>query len=325
MEFETPSPQQRSGHDFNADPLKGTAVITYRAGTLEEVASKMFFEGRLTPADMVQGFEYYDREQEARVKIPAFTAYVLGVYYGSFSNGEGKGDIRYFSNLVQNTKTDILQSSFFVNSERRTLAIGNYKTDIVPALEKEGRKGGFTRVIVAYIPELKEVRAIHLGATAEAGFVKAIAQARGTAEHTASLFGIGELTSEIWVFKYDGESEPVVFSPKDVRNTPATIPATAKNKKIYFQPKLQCGVIRSTNEKFAETFRAVSAMQTEYSAYIASEQAYLRNIWEKGGNVTYGPQPSQQPERIRQPDDFPTRDVSDYDNSAPVNLDDLPF
>ena len=87
---------------------------------------------------------------------------------------------------------------------------------------------------------------------------------------------------------------------------------------------MQCGVIRSTNEKFAETFRAVSAMQAEYSAYIASEQAYLRDIWEKGGNVTYGPQPSPQPERIRQPDYFPTSDITDYENAAPDH-DPLPF
>lgn len=320
--YDTPSPQQRSGHDFNADPLKGTREITYRAGTLEEVASKMFFESRLTSEDMVQGFEYYDKEAAARVKLTTFTAYVLGVYYGSFSSGEGKGDVRYHSNLVQNTKTDIMQSSFFVNSERRTLAIGNYKSDIVPALEKEGRKGGFTRVIVAYIPELKEVRAIHLGATAEAGFVKAIAQARGISEHAASLFGLSDLTSEIWAFKYDGESEPVVFSPKDARNAPATIPATEKSKKIYFQPKLQCGVIRENNEKFAETFRSVSAMQTEYACYIASEQAYFREIWEKGYGPT--PTPARKPERILNPDDFPTADLTDYENNLP-ELTELPF
>lgn len=324
--FDTPSPQQRSGHDFNADPLKGTREITYRAGKLEEVSSRMFFEGRLTPADLVQGFEYWDKEKQERVKLTAFTAYVLGVYYGSFSNGQGKGDIRYFSNLVQNTKTDILQLSYFMHDKRETLAIGNYKADIVPALEKEGRKGGFTRVIVAYIAELKEVRAIHLGATAEAGFVKAIAKARGIEEHKASLFGLADLTSEIWVFKYDGESEAVVFSPEDAKNVAATVAATAKNKVIYFQPLFLCGVIRESNEKFAETFRAVSQMQSEYSAYINSEQAYLREIWEKGGNVSYGPTsaPAQQPERIRQPDDFPTKDLTDYEDSRPGS-DPLPF
>lgn len=323
-EFETPSPQQRSGHDFNADPLKGTAVITYRAGTLEEVASKMYFEGRLTPDDMVQGFEYYDRESQARVKITSFTAYVLGVYCGSFSNGEGKGDIRYFSNLVANTKTDILQCSYFMQDKRHTLAIGNYKTDIVPALERQGRKGGFTRVIVAYIPELKEVRSIHLGATAEAGFVKAIAKARGIEEHKASLFGISDLTSEIWVFKYDGESEPVVFSPKDARNMPATLPATKASKKIYFQPVFLCGVIRESNEKFAETFRAVSAMQTEYSEYNASEQTYLRDVWEKGGTIPHSTSAPAMPVSSQAANPgFPTQDVSSYEQ--PFTADNLPF
>lgn len=324
--YDAPSPQQRSGHDFNADPLKGTREITYRAGKLEEVSSKMFFDNRLTPADLVQGFEYYDKEQQARVKLPAFTAYVLGVYYGSFSNGQEKGDIRYFSNLVPNTKTDILQCSYFLQDKRHTLAIGNYKTDIVPALEKEGRNGGYTRVIVAYIPEFKEVRAIHLGATAEAGFVKAVAKARGIEEHKASLFDVGQLTSEIWVFQYAGESEPVVFSPKDARNVPATVSATAKNKVIYFQPSLVCGVIKETNEKYREAFRSVSAMQAEYTNYIASEQAYLREVWEKGGNVSYGPAAPApaMPTSATPHNDFPTRDLTDYEDSRP-DLDTLPF
>ena len=67
-------------------------------------------------------------------------------------------------------------------------------------------------------------------------------------------------------------------------------------------------------------------MQVEYSAYIASEQAYLREVWEKGGNVSYGPTsaPAQQPERIRQPDHFPTADVTDYESNRP-ELSDLPF
>lgn len=318
MQFDAPSPQQRSGHDFSTNPLGNSQPITYRAGTLEEASAAMYFDGKMDAEYMTQGFEMYDTTQKTRVKLPTLTMYVLGVYYGSFSNGQGKGDIRYFSNLVADTTKDILQVSYFMNDKRYTLAIGNYKKDIIPALESEGRKGGYTRVIVAYIPELKEIRAIHLGATAEAGFIKAIAKARGIDEHKASLYGLSDLRSEIWVFKYDGESEPVVFSPQDAKNVPATIPAKRGNKKIYFQPILQAGVIRETNEKYARAFQEVSAMQDEFTAYLESEQAYFRS------KLTDEPTKSQQ---TPPPADerFPTDEPMAYAENATPDGDDLPF
>ena len=332
MQFDAPSPQQRSGHDFSANPLGNSQPITYRAGTLEEAAANMFFDGKMDSEYMTQGFEYYDKEAQARAKIPAFTAYVLGVYYGSFSNGQGKGDIRFFSNLVTDTKTDVMQSSYFMNDQRKTLAIGNYKTDIVPALEKEGRKGGFTRVIVAYIAELKEIRAIHLGATAEAGFVKAIAKARDMVEAKASLYGLSDLRSEIWVFKYDGESEPVVFSDRDAKNVPATVPAKKGNKKIYFQPVLEAGVIRQTSEKYNRQFTAVSAMQDEFTAYLQSEQEYFNGLINKG-KETQTPPAGYDPNNAAHaanPFDtsggvpFPTTDLTDHETAAQPD-DEMPF
>jgi len=343
MQFDAPSPQQRSGHDFSANPLGSSQPITYRAGTLEEAAANMFFDGKMDSEYMTQGFEYYDKEAQARAKIPEFTAYVLGVYYGSFSNGQGKGDIRFFSNLVADTKTDVMQSSYFMNDQRKTLAIGNYKADIVPALEKVGRKGGYTRVIVAYIPEFKEIRAIHLGATAEAGFVKAIAKARDIAESKASLYGLSDLRSEIWVFRYDGESEPVVFTDKDAKNVAATIPAKKGNKKIYFQPVLQAGVIRQTTEKFKDAFAAVSVMQDEFTAYLQSEQEYFKGLMNKGHGtpepVGYGPNNAQHAanpfDTNTTGDDFPDeKTISQFQTGVPFDggegiikgdMDDLPF
>ena len=330
MEFDAPSPQQYSGHNFQDDPLYGKHPITYRAGTLEEASANMFFDGKFDQSYQTQGFEYYDPEAKERRKLSTFTAYVLGVYYGSFSNGEGKGDIRYSTNLVANTTTDILQSVYFVDGKRNVLATGNYKKDICPALEREGRKsGGYTRVVVAYIAELKEVRAIHLGATAESGFVKAIAKARDIAEHKASLYGLSDLETEIWVFHFSGEFEPVVFAPKEAKNTPATIPAKRGNKKIYFQPILLAGVIKSTNEKRKEAFAAVSQMRNEYDDYINSEQSHLRGKYEKSDLQPDATRRTEPAPALSGPG-FPTEEVRNYERTEPGymetgNPDDLPF
>ncbi len=305
VEFDTPTPQTRNGHDFDLYPLKGSYPVMYNAGTLTGPGIKLFFEGRLQPDDMQQGFQQYDPEFKGKVSINAFTAYVLGLYYGAFSNGKDKGDIRYSSNLVNDTRTDILQMSYFVNQERRTLAIGNYMQDISPAVKALNRGSSYTKIIVAYVPELKATVGIHLGATAEAGFVKGIAKAYGQEEWKTKLYGMSDIENEIWVFKFNGEFEgPVVFSAKDAKRVPATIPATPKADKVYFQPVIQAGVIRSDNPRYKDTFAHVSALRNEFSDYIASEQAYLKGLLDKKN----GTLPVE--EMVEAPDGYP--DITDF-------------
>ena len=282
MEFDTPSPQKKSGHDYSTNPLKGAPQFEYKTGKLEAVASKMFFDGRLLPEDQVQRFSFYDSEEKMRRSIDKFTAYVLGVYSGCFSHGAERGDVRYFSNLVPNSKTDIIQVSYWAQDRSNTLAIGNYQRDIAPVFRDMGRKSAFTKVMVAYIAEMEQVVEIHMNATLEAGFLKAIAAAHGIPEHKASLFGLADLTTEVWVFQFDSTFEPVVFTPKDARNMPPTVRATKDDKVIYFQPIFKAGVLRSENPKYAESVKSVVAMSQELSDYIASEQANLKGVLSGG-------------------------------------------
>ena len=278
MEFDKPSPQQRTGHDYSKNPLKGAPQIEYKTGKLEAVASKMFFDGRLTEGDQAQKFSYYDSEEKMRRTLDKFTAYVLGVYSGCFSHGSERGDIRYFSNLVPDSRTGIINVQFWNGDRTQTLVCGNYQNDISPVFKGMGRKSAFTKVIVAYVAEMKQVVEFHLNATLEAGFLKAIAAAHGVPEHKASLFDLATLSTEVWVFQFGGAFEPVVFSPKDARNTPPTVPATANDKVIYFQPVLVGGVIKQENPKYSERVASIMAMYTELSEYIASEQAHLRGL-----------------------------------------------
>jgi len=288
MELTTPSPQTRSGHDFSTSPLRGAPKIEYKAGKLETASVKMYFAGKMDAEYLTQGFSYYDQEQKVRVALPSFTAYVLGVYYGSFSDGGQKGDIRYISNLVNDTRTDVVQCSYFVDGQRQTLAVGNYKTAIAPKFLEMGRKSSYTKVIVAYVAEMKQVCAFHLNATAEAGFLKAIATARNIKEYSANLFGMSEKADEVWVFQYAGESEPVVFAPSDARNMPPTVPATGDAHTLFFQPVFSnAGVI--TTGTHPEKVASVRAMTNELSDYIASEQLFFKG---QIGEKESAPQPA---------------------------------
>ncbi len=347
-EFDAPTPVQTSNHDFSADPLYGKSPINYNAGSLDSTSVKLWFNGKISPEDLLCRFHYYDSEQKAKVEMSSFTAFVIAVCYGAFSNGKERGETNYQSNLVRDTRTDILQCFYFARSlssekyERHVLATGNYKADIAPALLEQGRKNAYTKVLVVYIPELQDIRAIHLNATSEAGFVKAIAAARGVPEHKASLYDIGQLSSEFWAFRFTGAFEPVVFSPKDAKNVPETVPATDKAQKIFFQPVIKAGVIRATTKGYEERFAALQAMYAEFEAYNTSEQAHYAERMAKGAKGAANteqpaPAPAAQPATTprtalatatAQEDDpffFPTKDVNNYEVVTPGDMDELPF
>lgn len=344
QDFETPTATENLKHDFSKNPLDRKQPIVFAAGKLEQVSAKMYFEGKVPPGDLLCGFKYYDPVAKTKVELNQFTAFVVGVYYGSFSNGKERGEINYQSNLVADTRTDVMHSFFFSRPpgsdeyKIQTLAIGNYRADIAPAIENEGRGSSYTKIIVAYVQELDEIRAFHLGATAEAGFVKAIAKSQGVPEHKASLYRIGELSSEIWAFTFNGEFEPVVFSPKDARNVGATVLAEKGAKTIFFQPVIAAGVIRQTSEKWRETYNKVAEMQLEFLDYIESEQTYLRErLAKKSGQPvqqaqpapTYTPEPQYRETTRPAPPPMPTGGFPDeqYANVvAAENGDDtLPF
>jgi len=328
-EFEQPTNVESTRHDFSKNPLAGKQPIQYASGKLEQVSAKMYFDGKIPHDELLCGFKYYNPETKTKTLLSEFTAFVIGVYYGSFSNGKERGDINYQSNLVADTRTDILHSFYFMRSgdnyEIKTLALGNYKADIAPAIEAEGRGSSYTKVLVAYIKELGEIRAIHLNSTAEAGFVKAIAKSQDIAEHKASLYRIGELASEIWVFKFSGQFEPVIFSTKEAKSVGATVPAQPGAKALFFQPVLQAGVIRQTSEKWRETYNEIAQMQLEFSDYIQSEQNYYFDRLKKGGKEPVSASQVKPPAQPANTDpNFPTADVTSYGESGD-NGDDLPF
>lgn len=346
MEFDTPSPQTRTGHDYSKNPMKSAPRIDYKTGKLESASVKMFFDGKLEPEYQVQGFQTYDSATKTRVAVGPFTAYVVGVYSASYSDGAERGDTRYFSNLVNDTRSEIIQSCYWGVDKSYQFAIGNYKADIVPAFESLRRKSSFTKILVAYIAERKELCAIHLNATLEAGLVNAVAQARGIEEYKASLFGLCDLTSEVWVFQFAGAFEPVVFSPKEAKRVPATVAAQKSDTALYFQPIFKAGVLRLENPKYGERVQFINDFQQQMAEYIDSEQQHLRGIMNAiGHHSELEPAQAQEariqalstPSNTAQPTrggfadpvsvPFPTQDTTNFEVGALPGDDnlDLPF
>lgn len=286
-DFEKPSPQKRSGHDFSQNPLQGLFPIVYKAGKLEGAGAKMYFDGKVDEAYMEQGFKFYDSDLKSQVDLPKFTAYVIGLYFGAISDWDGKSvnKNKYSTNLVNDTRNDVMQMSYFSNGKREVLATGLYSEHIKPAVEELGRKSPYTKILVVYIPELRSIRQINLNATSEAGFVKAMAKAYETPEWKTKMYGLSELENEMWVFQFTGQYEPVVFSPKEKKQVPATLPADKNSPAIFFQPIITGGVIRPTTEKYVQAYAAVDQMRKGFTAYLCSELAYYKAVYDKQTGV----------------------------------------
>ena len=289
-----PEMPQRTGisHDFKSSPIYGKMPINYNAGTLEKISYGLYLDGRITPDDLTCGFQHYVKG-EGKVALPKFDAYLLAVCYGAFSNGKERGEINYSSNYVLDTRTDIMQSVYFVPKgdgyEMSVLAKGLYKSRIAPALTAQNRKGFYTRVLVCYIPELDEVRAIHLSSVAEAGFLKAIAAALRVPEHKATFFNLSEISTQIWGFRFSGSFEPVVFTSKEAKNQPLTVPAEKGAAKVFFQPEIQAFVFGPNTPGWESRFEKVAELRDLWFGYLSSEQAFLAQRAEPGE------QPNAQP------------------------------
>lgn len=345
----TPEMPQRTGvsHDFKSSPIYGKMPITYNAGTLEKVSYGLYLDGRITQDDLTCGFQHYVKG-EGKIALPQFDAYLLAVCYGAFSNGKERGEINYSSNYVLDTRTDIMQSVYFMPKgdgyEMKTIAKGFYKSHIAPALTAENRKGFYTRVLICYIPQLDEVRAIHLSSVAEAGFLKAIAVAQRVPEYKATFFNLSEISTQIWGFRFSGKFEPVVFTPRESRNLPPTVPAEKGAIKAFFQPEIQAFVFGPNTPGWEDRFEKASELRDLWFGYLSSEQAYLGQKTEpvaqpNAGEQVATPPPSAAPQMQRVesaqasaapkkdplPADFPTFIVADDHEDATEDFDTLPF
>jgi hypothetical protein len=295
-----PEMPQRTGvsHDFKSSPIYGKMPITYNAGTLPKSSYGLYLDGRITQDDLTCGFQHYVKG-EGKVALPKFDAYLLAVCYGAFSNGKERGEINYSSNYVLDTRTDIMQSMYFMPKdggyEMVVLAKGNYKSRIAPALLAQNRKGFYTRVLVCYIPELDEVRAIHLSSVAEAGFLKAIAAALRVPEHKATFFNLSELSTQIWGFRFSGSFEPVVFTSKEAKNQPLTVTAERGAAKAFFQPEIQAFVFGPDTPGWESRFEKVAELRDLWFGYLSSEQSFLSQGGRLGDQNAQPSAPNQAP------------------------------
>lgn len=331
------APPSRASHDFKSSPIYGKMPITYKAGMLVGPAYRMYLDGRLRSDEIDASFNHYVKG-EGKQKLETFDAYLLAVCYGAFSNGKERGEINYSTNYVLDTRADIMRCSYFMPTasgdgyEIRTLASGLYKTHIAPALRGENRTNFYTRALIAYIPQLDEVRAIHLSKVAEAGFLRAIAQAQRVPEHKASFFGLSDLENQIWAFRFEGKFEPVVFAPEGAKNTAPTLPADPKSQKVFFQPVIKAAVFGPNTRAWEKTFEKVAELRDLWFGYLSSEQAYFAAPQQSG--EAQEPQSQSQPQRATAPpinsapgasewERLP--DLNDYEDATPDSADDLPF
>lgn len=286
--------------------------IDYKSGKVAQA-----FALKAMPEDVKAGFSYYDRDAKTTVPMPAFRAIVVASLSGvSGTTKMGDQYVNYWSNLVKDTRTDVLEVK--MQGADKPQYTGIYK-DIKPEFPQGV---SYTQVLICYVPETQLFMSINLTVGLQEHLKRCIAVATGTTPKKVNLFGLCDLTSQYWGFKFTGG-----FSKVDKEGNPYT-----NTGEMYFMPDCEVFVI---NEKpgFEAQFALLNQGSEACSDYVQAEQDRIYGVQAKQNKKQADPMPepiaSVQPAPAqRQPlaVNFPAEVNAAFpDTAPPVDVDELPF
>ena len=231
-----------------------TKYLQYKSGK-----TPAGFAKAATPDQVNAGFSFYDKEAKQSVKVENFTACVVAVLSGvSGTVKDGDYYNRYYSNLIFDTRTDLLSVRMFgIDKVQFSGKYADFKNALPQGV-------GYTLFFVAYIPELKEVVAIELTTGLQSAIVRAIAEQTGAQQSKIKLFNLNDLSTKFWCFRFSGEFEKRDNKGNDWSGT----------GEMYFMPKIQ--VLTLTTQKAAQQVEFLSGIADEVRDYVSTIQGKLR-------------------------------------------------
>ncbi len=249
------------------------------------------------------GFHYYEKLSQKRLPLKPFTFFVLEVYSGltGAAQDKTKGEwSNFWSNRVKDTRTQ--PYTLYVNGQKTEFSgLWNDIYDRVTA--QFGKAVKNVRVIIAYCKELDAVIEIPLTAFAERGVKKSIADSQNAHGkklkwENVKLYGLAD-NDHIWGFSLKNfEQVNEKGEPYDGKGD------------LYFSPVFHCGILQPTGNGI------------ELHQKCVEHQAFEREVYAKRGENF---RKQQTPQPASTDPNFPTTDVTDYENNAPDGEDSLPF
>lgn len=298
----TPPPAPKKSYPWNKR-------ISYKSGKVAQA-----FAGKAVPEDVKAGFSYYDSDIKTNVSLESFRAVVVASLCGIAGvTKDGDRYLNYYSNLVNDTRSDLLEVR--CQGIDRALHTGLYsdiKHDVPQGV-------GYTQVLICFIPEYDQFMSVNLTVGLQHHLKKAIATATNTPVKKINLFGLCDLTSQYWGFRFTGE-----FSKVDKDGA-----AWSGQGEMYFMPECDAFVVNETPETKWQ-FDILNQGHTDCTNYVQNEQDRIYGAKEATPRATAPAQeytaPAQEytapaPVSNATQVPFPTGDVTSY----PEDGDPLPF
>lgn len=228
--------------------------LQYKSGKIDEAFAEV-----ATPEKVKAGFTFYNKETAEIVRLNEFDAIVVRVMAGvSGTTMSGEKYVGWFSNLVDDTRTDVIQVR--VQGVERVQASGLYseiKNDLPQGV-------GFCQYLICYIPSIKETVALQLTVGLSHHLRACIASATNSPIKKVNLFGLCSLSSQYWGFSFAGgfkktDKDGAIYSGKG---------------QMYFMPECSAFTINK-NDQTKDWFTHLDKVSDECAKYVSETQAKL--------------------------------------------------
>ncbi len=284
--------------------------LEYKSGKVQEAF------GEIATAEQIKaGFSYYNKEAAQSFSLSRFTCIVVAPLAGV--QGVAKEDgryINYFSNLVKDTRTDFFQVRIQgIDKVQHEGIYADFNAQLPQGV-------GFTQVFHVYVVELKKYFAMALTVGLQNHLKTVIGKATNTKPEKVSLFGLCDLSSQYWGFRFTGG-----FHKCDKEGN-----EWAGKGDMYFMPEASCFTVNRKPET-ADWFELLDGASDKVSEYLVKSQDYILKP-RSDQKAEAAPQASTHIPDTRfepapaMPGGFPTQEPPMQEESAPpVGVDDLPF
>lgn len=283
--------------------------LEYKSGKVQEAFGKV-----ATPEQISAGFSYYDKEAAQKFSLANFTCIVVAPLAGVQGvTKDGERYMNYYSNLVKDTRTDFFQVRIQgIDKVQHEGIYADFKAQLPQGV-------GFTQVFHVYVVELKKYFAMALTVGLQNHLKAVIGKATNTKPEKVSLFGLCDLSSQYWGFRFTGN-----FHKCDKEGS-------EWNGKgdMYFMPEATCFTINRKPET-ADWFELLDGASDKVNEYLVKSQDWIMKPRTPDSEAKQPQAPTHTPNTRFEappamPGSFPNVEPPIQEESAPVGVDDLPF
>lgn len=258
-----------------------TKFVEYKSGKTPQG-----FANAATPGQVNAGFSYYDKDKAETVHIGKMAASIIAVLSGVQGTvPDGTRYLNYYSNLVQDTRTQTIDVRLGYGENSVVIASGIYN-EFKSALPQGV---GYSKYAILYLHDTQDCVAVRLTAGLETALQEAIAAETKQKQNRVNLFDIFQITGRFWAFRFSGS-----FTKRTKDGA-----EWAGHGDMFFYPELKAGIV--TADKFPDLLTLQAAVESYVEGWQLDKQ-----IKKKSAPAAKHGEPQQTPQapQRQQADDW---------------------